>query len=207
MTQSRVALLALVLVAAPAVGDEVAIINTFPGASGPGPKDCPDNTGAVGPDHVVDFTNANVVIHDKRTGEVVRRMTQTEFWKATKPGFDLPVLNDPRLLYDPLSKRWFALIAELKKDSVGYLAVSGSSDPTKGWKAVKLPMEPTDPGMKLGVDKNGLYIAFYVLTGDIHTMMSVHAIPIAMPSRRTGRASPICRRSPSWRLNVSPRRI
>jgi hypothetical protein len=29
------------------------------------------------------------------------------------------------------------------------------------------------------VDKNGLYIAFYVLTGDTHTMMSVHAIPIA----------------------------
>jgi hypothetical protein len=33
--------------------------------------------------------------------------------------------------------------------------------------------------MKLGVDKNGLYIAFYQLTGDTHTMMSVHAIPIA----------------------------
>jgi hypothetical protein len=40
-------------------------------------------------------------------------------------------------------------------------------------------MEPTDPGMKLGVDKNGLYIAYYVLTGNTHTMMSVHAIPIA----------------------------
>ena len=33
--------------------------------------------------------------------------------------------------------------------------------------------------MKLGVDKNGLYIAYYVLTGNIHTMMSVHAIPKA----------------------------
>jgi hypothetical protein len=40
-------------------------------------------------------------------------------------------------------------------------------------------MEPTDPGMKLGVDRNGLYIAYYVLTGNTHTMMSVHAIPIA----------------------------
>ena len=42
-----------------------------------------------------------------------------------------------------------------------------------------LPMAPTDPGMKLGVDKNGIYIAYYVLTGNIHTMMSVHAIPKA----------------------------
>jgi hypothetical protein len=165
----------------PAVPAEpgVTILTTFVGDSGPGPKDAPDNSGAVGPDHVVDFNNANVMIHDKKSGKVVKRMTQTEFWKAANPGFDFPKLNDPRLLYDPLSKRWFGVIAEFKKQSVGYLAVSDSSNPTKGWKAIKLPMEPTDPGMKLGVDKNGLYIGFYQLTGDTHTMMSVHAIPIA----------------------------
>ena len=122
-TLSRIVLLALLFVSALAFGEEIAILTTFPGASGPGPKDCPDNTGAVGPDHVVDFTNANVVIHDKRTGKVVRQMTQTEFWKAANPAFDLPKLNDPRLLYDPLSGRWFGVIAELKKGSVGYLAV------------------------------------------------------------------------------------
>jgi hypothetical protein len=43
----------------------VTILTTFPGDTGPGPKDAPDNSGAVGPNHVVDFTNANVVIHDK----------------------------------------------------------------------------------------------------------------------------------------------
>src|SRR6516225_2105398 len=46
----------------------VTVLTTFPGDTGPGPKDAPDNSGAVGPDHVVDFTNANVVIHDKKTG-------------------------------------------------------------------------------------------------------------------------------------------
>jgi hypothetical protein len=179
MTVSRYALLALLFLSAPVYGEDVKILSTFPAAAGPGPKDCPDNTGAVGPDHVMDFTNAIVVIHDKITGKIVRQMTQTEFWKAANPKFDLPKLNDPRLLYDPLSGRWFGVIAELKKGSVGYLAVSESWDPTKGWKGVVLPMAPTDPGMKLGVDKNGLYIAYYVLTGDIHTMMSVHAIPKA----------------------------
>jgi hypothetical protein len=157
----------------------VTVLTAFPGDAGPGPKDAPDNSGAVGPDHVVDFTNAHVVIHDKKTGKVVKRMTQTEFWKAANPEFDFPKLNDPRLLYDPLSRRWFGVIAEFQKRSVGYLAVSRSPDPTNGWKAIKLPMEPTDPGMKLGVDKNGLYVGFYQLTGDTHTMMSVHAIPIA----------------------------
>jgi hypothetical protein len=178
-TLPRMALLALLLASAPAYGEEVEILATFPGASGPGPKDCPDNAGAVGPDHVVDFTNAKVVIHDKRTGQVARQMTQTEFWKAANPGFDLPVLNDPRLLYDPLSGRWFGVVAELRERSVGYLAVSETSDPTEGWRGGVLPMIPTDPGMKLGVDRNGLYIAYYVLTGNIHTMMSVHAIPKA----------------------------
>jgi hypothetical protein len=175
----RIALPLLFLASAQAFGAEIEVLTTFPGATGPGPKDCPDNTGAVGPDHVMDFTNAHVVIHDKKTGTVVKQMTQTEFWKAANPGFDLPRLNDPRLLYDPLSGRWFGVIAELKKGSVGYLAVSETSDPTKGWRGVVLPMAPTDPGMKLGVDRNGLYIAYYVLTGDIHTMMSVHAIPKA----------------------------
>jgi hypothetical protein len=178
-TLSRIALLALLFVGSPAAGEEVKILTTFPGASGPGPKDCPDNTGAVGPDHVVDFTNASVVIHDKTSGRVVRQMTQAEFWTAANPKFDLPKLNDPRLLYDPLSGRWFGVIAEQKKGSVGYLAVSETPDPTGSWRGVVLPMAPTDPGMKLGVDKNGLYIAYYVLTGNIHTMMSVHAIPKA----------------------------
>jgi hypothetical protein len=178
----RIALSAIVVVlifalAPAALSQDVTVVAAFPGASGPGPKDCPVNTGAVGPQHVMDFTNANVVIHDK-TGKVASQMTQTEFWKEAKPGFDLPVLNDPRLLYDPLCGRWFGAAAagEKGKGEAGYLAVSETSDPTKGWHGVKLPMPPTDAGMKLGVDRNGLYIAFYVMTGDIHTMMSVHAI-------------------------------
>ena len=81
-------------------------MTAFPGDTGPSPKDAPDNSGAVGPNHVVDFTNANVVIHHKKSGKVIRQMTQTELWKNTKPAFDLPKLNDPRLLYDPLSRRW-----------------------------------------------------------------------------------------------------
>src|SRR5262249_17350644 len=130
---------------APATTTEpgVTVLTTFPGDTGPGPKDAPDNSGAVGPNHVVDFTNPNRVTHDKKAGQVIRRMTQPEFWKNAKPVFDLPKLNGPRPLYAPLSKRWFAVIAELTKLSVGYLAVSESSDPTKGWKAINLPMEPT----------------------------------------------------------------
>jgi hypothetical protein len=172
---ARIAILALLLLPVAVFAEGVTILNVFPGDAGPGPKDAPDNTGAVGPKHVVDFTNAHVVIHDKRTGKVVQQWSQPEFWKAVKPGFDFPRLNDPRMLYDPLSGRWFGVIAE----ATGYLTVSDSSDPTKGWHGVKLPMQPCDVGMKLGVDRNGLYITYAILTGDTHTMHGCYAIPKA----------------------------
>jgi hypothetical protein len=40
-------------------------------------------------------------------------------------------------------------------------------------------MEPANLGMKLGFDKNGLYITFIVMTGDTHTMHGCFAIPKA----------------------------
>ncbi len=156
----------------------VALLNSLPGDSGPSWKEKPDTCGAVGPDHVVDFTTANVVIHDKKTGKVIVRMTQLEFWRKTKPAFDFEKMNDPRLLYDPLSKRWFGVHCDLKS-AVGYLAVSESADPTHGWKAAKLPMERTNPGLKLGVDRNGLYVVYYDASQPSHSIMTTLAIPIA----------------------------
>lgn len=144
---ARMAFLALLLLAVAGFAQKVTLLKVFPGDAGPGPKDAPDNTGAVGPKYVVDFTNAHVVIHDKRTGKVVQQWTQTEFWKGVKPGFDLPQGNDPRMLYDPLSGRWVGVIAATGT-SPGYLAVSDSSDPTKGWHGAKLPMQPYDVGMR-----------------------------------------------------------
>src|SRR5262249_14709060 len=55
------------------------IVNGFPGDSAIGPKIVPDNVGGVGPEHVVSFTCANFVAHDKKTGKVLLKKTQTEF--------------------------------------------------------------------------------------------------------------------------------
>jgi hypothetical protein len=175
----RAAFFCGLLVPATGPAQEVTVLTSFPGDSGPGPKDNPDNTGGVGPAHVVDCTDAHVVIHDKKTGEVLRRMTQTEFWKEAKPGFTVPKLNDPRMTYDPLAERWYTVAQAQDSIPYGFLAVSESSDPTRGWKGVRLPMEPANLGMKLGFDKNGVYITFIVMTGDTHTMHGLFAIPKA----------------------------
>src|SRR5215831_5083023 len=63
----------------------VSILQSFPGASGPGYKPVPDTTGAVGPNHVVDFAVSSFTVHDKSTGKVLAQMLMPEFWKSVEP--------------------------------------------------------------------------------------------------------------------------
>lgn len=151
------------------------IVNTFPGDKGPGTKVLPDNVGGVSADHVVDFTSANFVVHDKKTGKVLLEKTQTAFWEELGfPGIAKP--NDPRMLYDTLTKRWIATIAH---DAVHklYLAVSTTSDPMKPWKGVLTPFESPDFGFRMGVDKNGFYGCWWNHNKDTHKMMTACALP------------------------------
>ncbi len=126
----------------------------------------PDTNGAVGPGHFVELLNGVYAIYDKGTGANVSRVSDTQFWidafnnagTPFNPGTDI---TDPRVLYDPLSRRWFGV--EVTTVSPGYqimVARSNSSDPTSGFKAVKFastsalfPDYPT-----LGLDANGVYI-------------------------------------------------
>ena len=167
----------LVVAASSACAQNLAFINSFPGDSAIGPKTNPDNVGAVGPEHVVDFTCADFVVHDKKTGKALLKKTQTEFWKdAGIPDVLKP--NDPRFLYDPLSGRYFATIAHDRVHKL-YLAVSSSSDPTKPWKGVLLPCSSPDFGFRIGVDKNGFYGCYWNYNKDTHTMMDCIVIPKA----------------------------
>src|SRR6516164_5652878 len=130
------------------------ILQNFPGASGPGYKPCPDTTGAVGPKHVVDFEDGWFMVHDKATGGVVIQMTMSNFWMSVQPSNTLVLVkpNDPRMLYDPLSERWFASCAEDATQHRLYLAVSTSSDPTQVWKGIQTPFRSPDFGFRMGVD-------------------------------------------------------
>ena len=153
---------------------EVTVVTAFPGDSAIGPKPVPDNVGAAGPGHVVDFTCANFVVHDKKTGAVILKKRQEQFWEEL--GFPGIRPNDPRMLYDPLSGRFIATIAH---DAVHhlYLAVSASSDPTGPWKGVETPFDSPDFGFRMGVDRNGFYGSWWNRNRDTHTMMDCCAIP------------------------------
>ncbi|MBI1310158.1 hypothetical protein GC176_02535 [bacterium] len=151
------------------------VLKGFAGDKGPGTKALPDNVGGVGNEHVVDFTTAHFVVHDKQTGRMLQEKTQTEFWAELGfPGIAKP--NDPRMLYDPLTERWIATIANDAEHKL-FLAVSTTPDPLKPWKATLTPFESPDFGFRMGVDRNGFYGCWWNYNQDTHTMMTACALP------------------------------
>jgi hypothetical protein len=129
---------------------------SFDGASGPGYSDHPDMGGAVGPSHIVDFVGLSFTVHDKSTGAVIETMSQNQFW--TNAGVTPGTLLDPRIVYDPLAGRWYAVNA----GPDAYLAISASSDPTGSWMGMPITTSVTgDLLVKVGFDASGVYACFY----------------------------------------------
>jgi len=128
--------------------DDVEVRFAFDGDKGPGFKAVANVMGAVGPKHVVDFTIVGFTVRDKTTGKPLLHESQLDFWRKVQPVNSLdpsPEANDPWMVYDPLSERWFATIAGTGT-GVSYLAVSSSADPTQPWKGVSLPLPPFSTG-------------------------------------------------------------
>jgi hypothetical protein len=98
----------------------------------------PDTMGAAGIDHFVELINGRYSVYRKRDGVRVQTSTLTSFF--TSGG--APVINfafDPRVLYDPYTRRWFACATDGPGTANNFLiAVSASSDPTAGWAAFNI---------------------------------------------------------------------
>lgn len=131
----------------------------------------PDTCGAVGQNHFVAGTNANLSVYVKTTGARVMNVSLTTFWGVGG-------LGDPRVVYDPQADR-FAVIASNFSNRV-YFAYSLTGDPTGAWfktnvnvaqgsDAGKWPDYPT-----LGVDAGGVYFAAYMVGGS--NQMSIFAV-------------------------------
>ena len=134
----------------------VNVLSSFDGAYGAAYKDHPDTAGAVGPSNVVDFVGAYFIVRQKITGRILQQQTQKQFWSAL--GVNPGTLNDPRIVYDPVSNRWYAVSA----GPYIFLAVSRDSDPTHPWQAVVVSkIISGDLLPRVGVDVNGLYICGY----------------------------------------------
>jgi hypothetical protein len=91
----------------------------------------PDTMGTVGPDHLMAMTNQEVRIWDK-TGTLLDYVTLLDFWDA---GGCTGLQFDPRVHYDRLSDRWFAVVLTNPNivGSAVCFAASDTADPTGDW--------------------------------------------------------------------------
>lgn len=120
----------------------------------------PDTMGAAGPNHFVAFNNDGFSIFNKN-GTLVSSTSPAAFWTGAL-GANPGGLTDPRILYDPASQRWFAVMVTTDQSTNNKIlfARSNTADPTQGFKGVSYT---TNNGRfadfpALGLDANGVYV-------------------------------------------------
>lgn len=122
----------------------------------------PDTMGAVGPDHFVTIVNGRIAVFNK-DGSAVSATSDSAFFSSLGLSGSA---GDPRIHYDPLSRRWFAINFTGTSNNSVLIARTDGTNPSAlnntGWKGTSFVAGtggrfadfPT-----LGIDANGLYIA------------------------------------------------
>ena len=156
------------------------IIRNFPGVNSTNVYvgTPPDTMGAIGTNQFAQLINGAFAVYS-RDGQRQLLLTDSNFW--TRGGIDpAPLtsgLTDTRLIFDPLSARWFATeltLADYTYSNLLMLARSDTADPAGTWKALVVATNNGDSGSPtgffdfdtLGVDSNGVYISVNNLTPD-----------------------------------------
>ena len=127
----------------------------------------PNANGASGLSHYVEIVNGRYAVYDKATGSVVASSTDRVFWSSGGIAFapDIEV-SDPRVLFDPLSQRWFASGLDLRRSTFEenrlLLGISKTSNPLDGWNTIAFDPDPDTSNFSdfptLGIDANGVYL-------------------------------------------------
>ena len=128
----------------------------------------PNANGASGLNHYVEIVNGRYAVYDKATGSVVASSTDRVFWSGGGISFapDIEV-SDPRVLFDPLSQRWFASGLDLRRSTFEenrlMLGVSKTANPLDGWNTMAFDPDPATSYFSdfpmLGIDANGVYLS------------------------------------------------
>jgi hypothetical protein len=126
----------------------------------------PDTQIAVGPNSVVEATNASLTVWSK-TGAFVSAADLNIMFFGPPPF--AYAFSDPRVLYDAPSGRWFLTglaFGTSTNTNASLLAVSATSDPSGGWLTYGLATSTLLPDQpKLGVSADKLVISWNDFSG------------------------------------------
>jgi len=138
----------------------------------------PDANGAIGPQHFVEFINGAFAAYDRNDPGNVLRQSDIDFWfnAGVSVAADQGV-TDPRVVYDPLSQRWFASMINFDANAADptleandfLLAFSATSDPTGEWVGFRFRADTKSNAFAdfptLGVDSNAVYLSGNMFKG------------------------------------------
>jgi hypothetical protein len=167
----------------------------------------PDAALAVSSNHIVEFINGRYSVFSKATAARVQTKSDSVFWNNAGIGFGSGFVSDPRVVFDPVSQRWFA--AEVDVPSSGanrfLLAVSDNVDPTALWRGVAFIADPVTEYFAdfptLGVDANGVYLSADMFTD---TEESVGPLLVSIPKQDLlGNSPSVARRTSSGVLDYT----
>ena len=105
----------------------------------------------VSSNQIVELLDSGIWVFDKQ-GTVQTGFPQSlnTFW-SSNPLRSADCLTDTQIAYEPIAKRWIATtLCDTTNDGDLYVAISNTSDATKGWKAYNIPSicsttEPATP--------------------------------------------------------------
>ena len=138
--------------------------NSFAAVTDNGTVIPPDTEGAVGPHHLMEALNSQVVIQD-RSGKILSAITNWTFWSA----LGVTESFDAHVLYDPYAQRWIfsSAAGEMSSNSSVLIGVSQTSDPTAGWNIYKVDLGSSANWVDyptLGFNKNWIVVQANIFT-------------------------------------------
>ncbi len=145
----------------------------------------PDTMGSAGIDYYVELNNKEFRVYRKSDGFAQQSKSLNQFW--TDAGV-APLNNhpfDPRIVYDPHARRWYAVSADGNQNANNFLfAISSSSDPTQPWTGFQIDSDTDDSNWAdfpmIGYSPEAVYLSANMppLTA-LSTRMSFVGIPKA----------------------------
>jgi len=130
----------------------------------------PDTVVATGPSHVVEAVNSGFAVYSKTGGSLQGYTTFSSFFSPLLPSGWSGSLFDPRVVYTVAGGSHFVMLAigrdSVNQDSLVFVAVSQTTDPTGTWWIYSYTPESANPSdadswadyCGLGADEWGIYV-------------------------------------------------
>jgi len=145
----------------------------------------PDTQGAVGPDHIVTFTNARYRTFNKLDGTMLEDELLDDFWLSAGV---TPIVRsfDPRVLYDAEAERWYATSVDNPRQNNRILfAISQTADPTDGWTGFAVDSDSSNGRWadypQMSFDDDGVYIGANMLDVAGGAVLSTERTTLVLP--------------------------